>query len=812
MITFSPSDDERFLAVMAVALGEDESDESRRILWRFPPGSQAVQIENRLYLPALSSECLGTYSAQDEASDPHKEYRYQLTEEREAIVAVHGIGEQVELSHGTTYANALKRPLDEIYETPFEIDDASGTRTRQFTLVWRPFRIRSFEGGGALIKTDIYEHYWQPYLRGSKLGHFVGFVRSRVISDDPLPRRMRPALVPILVLLLSLIIGALLSPERGTAALALLAFASVALLATRVFLKSLVFTVALSGVLGLTLGMALALVMSKQKEGPLSEPLLVASLVATVAAFLLATSVGRANSEFPRWGPKPGTRWELWVLVTHLAGAGLLTIGFLFTDMTWPISRLSWDSVFGLRVPAAQGSAWLAAAAFALLLLLAVGIRVRRFTIGLLAGLLAIQIAVAASLLPEAAADETGSNAVLQVVVVLLGGAVMGWVINHLGDVLRYLDSNPNNHEVREKLTRSGEQLLARLHTAPKHKRVVVIAHSMGTMVAYDMMLRYWQGRSEDVAESSQDQYQDFERTVIPSLIRRALSDRDSFEPSLIPWKENRINKATDEQKRYWAGQKTIAADLREAEAGRKWLVTDFVTLSCPYNYADFTYPDLHDWILARRFATIPPISQSATAFVRYLNDDGNYRFHQSAVFGPTRWTNFYYENDIVGGPVVPVFGPGAEDVAVQDSPRLKSVFPVNHTAYPHDKRIQGALRRILDPSIEKVPDPKSEELNYLVERGRQIIAAVLGQYQAGRKTTGDFSPNARFWTAESRRLIRRVDPMLRNLGDGDAAEGEEGKLIVDPGWVALLPSNYFYDPTQVTEPRAGRGGEEEEE
>ncbi len=160
MITIAPSTDERGLLVMEVHGAEDSS----KITWISPTSATVEAVGGRLYISALNSKSLGSYVAVDRSTAPPTPHFYRLSEEREAVVAVHGIGEQVEFSHATTYANALRRPLGEIYETPFEIDETSGTRTRQFTLVWRPFRIREHEGGGAIIKTDVYEHYWQPLL------------------------------------------------------------------------------------------------------------------------------------------------------------------------------------------------------------------------------------------------------------------------------------------------------------------------------------------------------------------------------------------------------------------------------------------------------------------------------------------------------------------------------------------------------------------------------------------------------------------------------------------------------------------------
>jgi hypothetical protein len=79
---------------------------------------------------------------------------------------------------------------------------------------------------------------------------------------------------------------------------------------------------------------------------------------------------------------------------------------------------------------------------------------------------------------------------------------------------------------------------------------------------------------------------------------------------------------------------------------------------------------------------------------------------HHAALFAPTRWTNLYFPSswaifgDPIGGPVVPVFGPGVKDVAVETDQQF-GIF--THTLYwtrppsagvaPHIQALRDALR-----------------------------------------------------------------------------------------------------------------------
>jgi hypothetical protein len=67
-----------------------------------------------------------------------------------------------------------------------------------------------------------------------------------------------------------------------------------------------------------------------------------------------------------------------------------------------------------------------------------------------------------------------------------------------------------------------------------------------------------------------------------------------------------------------------------------------------------------------------------------------------------TRWTNLYAPvkgvifGDVVGGPVVPVFGKGVKDVPVQVPGRWRRSTPFAHTAY---------WRRSDDPADDAIPE-----------------------------------------------------------------------------------------------------------
>ena len=162
--------------------------------------------------------------------------------------------------------------------------------------------------------------------------------------------------------------------------------------------------------------------------------------------------------------------------------------------------------------------------------------------IGLLAALFAATVAVLQLLEPQEAASESiWDNPLVQALLILAFGAVVGWLVMHFGDVLRYLDPSPDNHKVREDLVSSGAALVKKLHhdTSRKERfiydRIVVLGHSMGTSVAYDILVRCWQDMHADLPGSSEPAGARSQlESKIADLYSQALSDRSLLAPEFV--------------------------------------------------------------------------------------------------------------------------------------------------------------------------------------------------------------------------------------------------------------------------------------
>ena len=62
----------------------------------------------------------------------------------------------------------------------------------------------------------------------------------------------------------------------------------------------------------------------------------------------------------------------------------------------------------------------------------------------------------------------------------------------YLGDAARYFRNSPANVAVRREIRKEAVDALEDLHLSGRYDRIVVVAHSLGTVIAYDMLRAYY--------------------------------------------------------------------------------------------------------------------------------------------------------------------------------------------------------------------------------------------------------------------------------------------------------------------------------
>jgi hypothetical protein len=67
----------------------------------------------------------------------------------------------------------------------------------------------------------------------------------------------------------------------------------------------------------------------------------------------------------------------------------------------------------------------------------------------------------------------------------------------YVGDVARYVRADPRNIAMRAAIRDRGLKLLKDLHDRQSYQRIIFVAHSLGTVIAYDLISLLWAGREQ---------------------------------------------------------------------------------------------------------------------------------------------------------------------------------------------------------------------------------------------------------------------------------------------------------------------------
>lgn len=280
---------------------------------------------------------------------------------------------------------------------------------------------------------------------------------------------------------------------------------------------------------------------------------------------------------------------------------------------------------------------------------------------------------------------------------VVLVGAALAWrllgqdlVINRLGDAARYFNPRPGNVAHRQEIRQAGVDLLDRLHERGIYDRIVILGHSLGSVIAYDVLTYAWL------------RYHNEHRS--PS--------RTDFKPLIA------VERAIKKPGMPNMGDLQHSAWLQSRRNTQPWLVTDLITVGSPLTYAGFLMSPGREQFLAtqrdRILPTCPPQTSRLGSHERctfdrhYFVDDARRKSanftvcDHGALFAVTRWTNLYFRvrlgglvGDLIGGPVAPEFGSWVSDIELQ-SPCKR----VTHTWYwrpaephAHIAALKDALR-----------------------------------------------------------------------------------------------------------------------
>lgn len=276
----------------------------------------------------------------------------------------------------------------------------------------------------------------------------------------------------------------------------------------------------------------------------------------------------------------------------------------------------------------------------------------------------------------------------LSVLYALAFWSIVHFSVASLSDATRYLAPRPRDIDSRNRIRNSGVQLLKKLHDSGEYDRVIVVGHSLGSVIGYDILRLYWDMCDKEPPVSRQ------------SGTSPVLDTFDETAAEIFAGAESRNARA----QKFQALQMSLGAEYRKR--GVNWLVTDFVTLGSPLTHAESLLRskgfEFRARVEERELPRCPPVTQvtdnrrkTQKTQSSSFNKDGIRVPSSSAVFGPTVWTNIFFPvvatigGDLVGGPLRDVLGKGIRDIPVHASTtlgwksRLISWIPLySHTKY----------------------------------------------------------------------------------------------------------------------------------
>jgi hypothetical protein len=282
---------------------------------------------------------------------------------------------------------------------------------------------------------------------------------------------------------------------------------------------------------------------------------------------------------------------------------------------------------------------------------------------------------------------------------------VKAFVVPYFGDVARYVQSATDTVRNREEIRERGLALLRALHEDDAYQRVVIVAHSLGSVVAYDLIRLFW-------AEYGPTFTAGYSLGQPACVAMIKAMDKGRAMPNWLGSPFSAIAEYRASQKNAFLALRDQQRSANNSAPRRKraktWKISDFVTVGSPLTHADFllarTTEQFGDLVQERTLPVNPPVREHATnRFPANATDSFLYSVpkksgrglsvycHHGAPFSVVRWTNIYdwrkfgVFGDFVSGPLRDHFGSGILDFHVKIRRLGLRFIPnrlVTHTLY----------------------------------------------------------------------------------------------------------------------------------
>lgn len=282
-----------------------------------------------------------------------------------------------------------------------------------------------------------------------------------------------------------------------------------------------------------------------------------------------------------------------------------------------------------------------------------------------------------ASILPDDVFP-TWVRVVLAVSAASLGALVHKMATASFGRVVRYTRADPANISARAAVRERGLRLLNELHAGGEYDRIVLVGHSLGSILAYDLINYLWTQREDARTLRGGGDELAALRSVHDAAAALRGGDAGSIE---------RFRRCQARLRRL------LAARQDRHDGTDRWLISDFVTIGSPLTHAEFLLAtnaaDLGERIDTREYPAAPPVREPLNRLGVWLakkhgflgrdakegelfvfpKQGGGWCLHHASPFAVVRWTNIHdparwiYRGDLVSGALSGKFGLGVKDV-----------------------------------------------------------------------------------------------------------------------------------------------------
>ena len=198
-------------------------------------------------------------------------------------------------------------------------------------------------------------------------------------------------------------------------------------------------------------------------------------------------------------------------------------------------------------------------------------------------------------------------------VVIGAWGVFYFFLVFYLGDAARYCSASPQNITLRQTIRSEGLKLLRTLHQRGEYDRIIIVGHSLGSVIGYDLINRLWQ--------EYHDLYPGLAKPETGKAVRDLMdANREPPHDKPRPQHElrnviSRLGEALDDDssdqavKEFQEAQQKVLAELQFF--GNPWQISDFITVGCPLAHAMLLLADSRDDFNNRKrqreFPTCPP-------------------------------------------------------------------------------------------------------------------------------------------------------------------------------------------------------------